>query len=240
MTVWELTGLAILVIAMAIVFHSERSAVEMTPEKLADMAKAGGWMLVALAVLSCISIGLCIERGWTYWRAQGGAAGHRWRYDREVRQLAAEGRFDEALIVSEHEGSLPAALNATYYAKQDEETEKLRKSLQRMVQLDAVPYLAHNLDWIAALSRLAPMIGLLGTVWGMIGAFSSIASRMEVDPSSLANHIGLALTTTAAGLGVAIPGIALHCFLTEWARRIEIKLHKQGDDFFVDASSREA
>ena len=58
MTVWELTGIAALVAALAIVFRSERSAVEMTPEKLADMAKAGGVMLIGLGVLSCACIAL--------------------------------------------------------------------------------------------------------------------------------------------------------------------------------------
>ena len=223
----EMVATALAVVAMGILWRDKTSSVEMTPQKLVEMARAGGVLLGVLGGLSCWCIALCVERTWTYWRAQGGSSTRRETHREELDALVQSGQLGEAIEAAEEEGSVPSTLFARYLAGKGMDEARLTKSLADAVQLETTPYLAHHLDWIAALTRLAPMIGLLGTVWGMIGAFSSIASQMEVDPSTLAEHIGLALTTTAAGLGVAIPGIACHCFLTDWARAIEFRALKQ-------------
>ena len=110
------------------------------------------------------------------------------------------------------------------------EPEAMELALDNKIELDMLPALRRGVSKLATIAKGAPMLGLLGTVWGMIGAFARIASATNVNPNELADNIGLALTTTAAGLGVAIPGIALHCCLTEWARHIEIKMLKQAQE----------
>jgi len=67
-----------------------------------------------------------------------------------------------------------------------------------------------HLTWIGYLGvigQIAPMLGLLGTVVGMMGAFNTLASQGQADPSVLAGDIGLAMVTTASGLIIAIPSI---------------------------------
>ena len=65
--------------------------------------------------------------------------------------------------------------------------------------------LEYRLSWISTVIKSAPMIGLFGTVFGMMGAFKNLSGGGEVDPSVLAGDINLALITTASGLAIAIP-----------------------------------
>ena len=68
------------------------------------------------------------------------------------------------------------------------------------------PYMT-TLGYFAILGQAAPMLGLLGTVAGMIGAFSTLKTQKGADPSALAGDISTALFTTAGGLIIAIPSI---------------------------------
>jgi biopolymer transport protein ExbB len=75
-------------------------------------------------------------------------------------------------------------------------------------------------------AKLAPMLGLLGTVWGMIMAFGKIAGETKVEPSALANDIGMALFTTAEGLIIAIPLIFAYTMFRERVNRFELDLQR--------------
>jgi len=79
-------------------------------------------------------------------------------------------------------------------------------------------------------AKLAPMFGLLGTVWGMIMAFGKIASATtKVEPAALANDIGMALFTTAEGLLIAIPLIFAYTMLRERIGRFELDLKRASE-----------
>jgi biopolymer transport protein ExbB/TolQ len=80
-----------------------------------------------------------------------------------------------------------------------------RKSMLDRYQRDVMSDLEYRLSWISTVIKSAPMIGLFGTVFGMMGAFKNLSGGGEVDPSVLAGDINLALITTASGLAIAIP-----------------------------------
>jgi biopolymer transport protein ExbB/TolQ len=63
----------------------------------------------------------------------------------------------------------------------------------------------HRLSWVATVIKSAPMIGLLGTVMGMMGAFANLSSGEKIDTIKMAADIQFALITTAIGLSIAIP-----------------------------------
>ncbi|MBL9124486.1 MAG: MotA/TolQ/ExbB proton channel family protein, partial [Planctomycetaceae bacterium] len=65
--------------------------------------------------------------------------------------------------------------------------------------------LEYRLVWVATIIKTAPMLGLFGTVVGMMGAFAKLASSQKVEASNLANDISVALITTFDGLAIAIP-----------------------------------
>ena len=85
--------------------------------------------------------------------------------------------------------------------------QKLRRMLGEKFERDILADLEYRTSWVATIVKSAPMLGLLGTVMGMIKAFEGIASAQETgtDPKALAEAIGFALLTTALGLTVAIP-----------------------------------
>jgi biopolymer transport protein ExbB len=84
---------------------------------------------------------------------------------------------------------------------------KIRRVLGERFEREILADLEYRTSWIATIVKSAPMLGLLGTVIGMINAFAKIAaaSRTGADPSALANDISFALFTTALGLAIAIP-----------------------------------
>ncbi len=84
---------------------------------------------------------------------------------------------------------------------------KLRELVAERFDREILADLDYRMAWMNTLVKTAPMLGLLGTVVGMIAAFGKIAtsSRTGVDPTTLANDISFALLTTAIGLTIAIP-----------------------------------
>ena len=83
--------------------------------------------------------------------------------------------------------------------------EKLRRRIAERFQQDVMADIDHRLSWVTTVIKSAPMIGLLGTVMGMMGAFSNLSSGDKVDTVQMAADIQFALITTACGLAIAVP-----------------------------------
>jgi biopolymer transport protein ExbB len=101
-----------------------------------------------------------------------------------------------------------------------------RNAIANLIELEILPDLNFLLPWIVTVIKLAPMAGLLGTVWGMILAFGKISGATKVNPGDLANDIGMALYTTAEGLLIAIPLIAVYTLLRERVGRFELEMQR--------------
>jgi biopolymer transport protein ExbB len=102
-----------------------------------------------------------------------------------------------------------------------------RNAIANTIELEIVPALNFLIPWILLITKIAPMVGLLGTVIGMIGAFAKIAlPGAKVNPSDLANEIGMALYTTAEGLLIAIPLIFAYQMFKERVHRFEIDIQR--------------
>jgi len=130
-----------------------------------------------------------------------------------VKALIKEGRYEEALKLCECSSGPVArilAIGIHVRSRSIEEKEKLvaRAGSRIVRQLDK------NLRILAIVGNIAPLLGLMGTVTGMIRAFMKIQELGgRVDPAALAGGIWEALITTVAGLGVAIPAlVAYHYF----------------------------
>ncbi|MGQ0634963.1 MAG: MotA/TolQ/ExbB proton channel family protein [Planctomycetaceae bacterium] len=92
-------------------------------------------------------------------------------------------------------------------ANPDRDLSALRRILAEKFERDVLANLEYRMSWINTVIKSEPMLGLLGTVLGMISAFGKIAGsdRTGVDPKDLASDISFALWTTAIGLIIAIP-----------------------------------
>lgn len=83
--------------------------------------------------------------------------------------------------------------------------DKLRRRVAERFQQDVLSDIEHRLSWVGTVIKSAPMIGLLGTVMGMMGAFANLSSGDKVDTVQMASDIQFALITTALGLAIAVP-----------------------------------
>jgi biopolymer transport protein ExbB len=92
-------------------------------------------------------------------------------------------------------------------------------------------FLEKGMVWLSTVANIAPLLGFLGTVSGMIGAFESIAAAGDVEPSIVASGISEALITTAAGLCIAIPIQAFHNFFVSKIDKIIIDMQESSTQF---------
>ena len=90
------------------------------------------------------------------------------------------------------------------------------------------------MSWVNTVVKSAPMLGLLGTVVGMMGAFLTLSTNKNVDPTQLAGDINVALRTTACGLAIAIPLIVMMSSVNIRIRKME-DLVSSGLTRFLDA-----
>jgi len=100
---------------------------------------------------------------------------------------------------------------------------KVRDMLVDRFRRDVLADLEHRLSWVETVIKSAPMVGLFGTVIGMMGAFSKLASQQQekITPNVLASDISLALITTACGLAIAIPLVLARASVNVRIRQME-------------------
>lgn len=173
----------------------------------------GGLMMYPLVLCSLIAVGVIIAKAWTLWVAHKDTV----RVLEQVEEAAMAGRLDEAAsIAAETPGPAAAILLAGLRRLQ---THRLNEGeLEQAVSTTGtieLGFLERGLVILATIANVAPLMGFLGTVAGMILAFASIESAGDVDPSLVAGGIKVALLTTAAGLTIAIPvNIGYNFFVT--------------------------
>jgi biopolymer transport protein ExbB/TolQ len=98
---------------------------------------------------------------------------------------------------------------------------KIRSLLPDHFQRDVLSDLEYRLSWVNTVIKSEPMLGLFGTVTGMMAAFGKLATGDKVDPTQLASDISFALITTAIGLAVAIPLILATATINVRIRKME-------------------
>jgi len=173
---------------------------------LLELVKAGGWLMIPIIACSIIATAIVIERFWSLQKRRiipdPQIVSQIWKWVQD-NQLTAE-RIRE-LRDSSPLGRVLAAglLNA------NQSRELIKDSI-----VDTGRHVAHELErylnTLGTIAMISPLLGLLGTVIGMIKVFSVITAVGVGDPSQLADGISQALITTAAGLTVAIPSLIFH------------------------------
>lgn len=98
---------------------------------------------------------------------------------------------------------------------------KVRALIADRFQRDVLSDLEYRLSWVYTVIKSAPMVGLLGTVVGMMGAFTELGAGDKVDTKAMAETIGFALVTTACGLAIAIPLVLATASINVRIRKLE-------------------
>jgi biopolymer transport protein ExbB len=99
--------------------------------------------------------------------------------------------------------------------------DQLRQVVTEVLQRDIMGDLEYRTNWIATVIKCGPLLGLFGTVLGMMAAFGRIGTGDKVQPSQIADEISIALICTAMGLGTAIPFNFMLASLTARVRRFQ-------------------
>lgn len=146
----------------------------------------------------------------------------------------AQGDFESAAVMCEGDPRALSQLASLAIANRQLPFAKLKQLLVDRFQRDVLADLEYRLSWVNTVIKSAPMVGLLGTVMGMMGAFAKLsAGGSSVDPSQLANDISFALITTACGLTIAIPLLITMAYINVQISRME-DLVAAGLSHFLD------
>ena len=169
----------------------------------------GGFMMVPLLLCSILALVYIIERMITYYRIKGTTAD----IFSSVREALLKGDFRQSLEVCEsytHPVASTLKSGLLRYGKSHDEIEKAMES----VALHEVSKLEKGLWILATVANVAPLLGFLGTVSGMIASFEALAEVGLGNPQAVAGGISEALITTATGLAIAFPVQTFYNYFT--------------------------
>jgi len=187
-----------------------------------ELLFAGGWVMWPILALSAIAIAIIIERFWTLRRQAVIPSG----LGQEVQAWAANRQLDPAHIDVLRDNSPLGELLAAGLDVRHRPREQIKERIEDTGR-HVIHQLERFLNTLGTIAGVAPLLGLLGTVTGMIRMFLGVLEYGVGDASRLAGGIGEALVSTAAGLVVAIPALAFYRYFRGRVSEYVIDMEKQ-------------
>ena len=198
-------------------------------EQMAQSWEDAGFMRWPLGL--CLLVGILVII-WKFFDIFRKSASTR-RILREVDELLSAQQTKEALEVTRESNSPAANILHAGLERQDEGTDRVMKAIENQGLIE-LSKLESGLVVLATLTNVAPLLGFLGTVMGMIAAFQAIELAGEVDATTVASGIKIALTTTAAGLAIAIPVSIAHNYFVSRIDHLVIDMEESAQKM-IDA-----
>ena len=196
---------------------------------LAQTLKDGGFMMWPLGFMALAGVGVII---WKFVDLQIKSKRTR-ALLQETDQLLAEHRINDAVRLCEESKAPAAAILLAGLRRHKEGTDRVMKAIENAGLIELAG-LERGLVWLATLANVAPLTGFLGTVIGMIQAFQAIELAGEVEATTVAGGIKVALITTAAGLTIAIPINVAHNYFVTQIDRLVIEMEESAQKM-IDA-----
>ncbi len=166
---------------------------------LLELFNKGGFMMWPILFLLILGIAISIERLWTLSRASINTR----KFLATIKNALNEGGVEAATEVCANTRGPVASIFHAGLLRVDRGIEHVEKAIMNAGTIE-MAFLEKGLVWLATIVSLAPMLGFLGTVWGMIQSFEAIEKANDISPSIVAGGISVALLTTLFGLIVAI------------------------------------
>ena len=186
-----------------------------------EIVRAGGPLMWPIILCSIVALGITVERLWTLQARRVMPAG----LLEKVWQLVDANQINDKVIASLQRNSPLGRLLAAGLASRHRPREQMMERLE-----DTGRHVVHELErflnTLGTIAGVTPLIGLLGTVTGIIKAFNAISAGGMGDPKMLSGGISEALITTAAGLLVAIPSLIAYHYLRGRVDGIVIDMEK--------------
>lgn len=193
-----------------------------------DVFTKSGTIGILIILLSVVALAVIIENAVTLKRDKLAPP----ELIDEVQALFDEGQYQEAMELCENDPCFFTRIAGAGIAKIGHPFEVIEQSIAEMGDEESIR-LHQKIGWLSLIANVAPMMGLLGTVGGMIKAFDTIAaSQGQASPAELALGISEALLTTMLGLIVAIPTSASFAFLRNRLVKTVIEVGAIVEDLF--------
>ncbi|HJP39165.1 MAG: MotA/TolQ/ExbB proton channel family protein [Gammaproteobacteria bacterium] len=187
-----------------------------------EIVKSGGWLMLPIIICSVIAAAIIIERLWALQPRRVLPK----NLSRQVWEWVSKNQLNHSHIESLHQGSPLGEILAAGLVNRHRQREILKESIE-----DAGRQVVHDLERflnsLGTIAAISPLLGLLGTVIGMVKVFAAITTHGVGDPAVLAGGISEALITTAAGLTVAIPSLIGYRYLNGKVDALAVQMEKE-------------
>lgn len=185
-----------------------------------------GWQYMwVILLMGFIALGIAIERFITIYLK---SAKGRHQFMANVANLLKAGKYDEAMNFAGASQLPIAKVVYSILANREKGKEAMAQAMDE-VYLTEAPRVNRYLTLIQIVASVATLLGLLGTIWGLIYTFDAVANKPAAErPKALADGIAIAMATTYAGLSVAIPLALIQGWLAMQAERVIEELEEKG------------
>jgi biopolymer transport protein ExbB len=173
-------------------------------------------VMVVILICSVITLGFALERMLYFWKRRGSPEA----FYKNACERIRNGRVQDVLHECAQNPHPVGAVAAEVLRSSDQRAEGVEERMQIALSEQRLQ-LEQNLGVLGTMGNTAPLIGLLGTVWGIMRAFHDMASTGSAGPSVVAAGVAEALFTTAAALAIAVPAVMLY---NHFVRRIAVML----------------
>ncbi len=202
-----------------------------------ELVQKGGPMMYLILVASVIAFGVVIERLYNLNKARIDAS----KFMDNIVNVLKRNKIIEAIEICNSTPGPIAHIIKAGILKHDRSKPEIREAVEEAAQLE-IPRLEKNLPVLATIAHIAPLLGLVGTVTGMIKSFQVIqqkaAAMVPVNPGDLAGGILEALLATLAGLLVAIPTYIAYNYLVSQVDNLVYDMETSATDLVNLLSSR--
>lgn len=187
-----------------------------------EIVRAGGWLMLPLLLCSVVAVAIIIERLWTLRR-------RRVLPDDltvKVWEWAHNRKLDESHLRALSESSPLGQILASGLLNRSRSRDIMKESIEDTGR-HVVHELERYLNSLGTIAAVTPLLGLLGTVIGMVKVFTAITTHGVGNPTVLAGGISEALLTTAAGLSIAIPSLIGYRYLRGRVDSLVVQMEKE-------------
>lgn len=187
-----------------------------------EMIVAGGWLMIPILLCSVGAVAIIGERFWSLQTKKITPA----NLVAQIWQWHKAGIIDEQHIQALTANSPLGRILAAGLVNRMYPREIMKESIEDTGR-QVVHELERYLNTLGTIAAASPLLGLLGTVFGMIQVFTAITLHGNTNPSILAGGIAQALITTAAGLSVAIPALIFHRYFRGKIDALVLKMEEE-------------
>jgi len=192
-----------------------------------DVIARGGPVMVPIVMCSIFSVAIVIERCYYFLRLHLGHDIE--RFFEELRRAVGQRHWKGAEALSQKLGGPLGRVVHAGLSAREQTVQEIDEAMEEAAH-EELPALERHLRWLSTLAQVSTLLGLLGTVTGLVRAFQVIQTKSTggspVNPGDLAGGVWEALITTVAGLMVAIPTILAYNYLASRVGEVQFQMEK--------------